>query len=166
MKKVYIASPLGFSEAGRYFLYEKLIPLVEQKGCAILDPWKLTDSEEILKVERIESFEERKKAWQEVNELIGGNNVRAIDSCDIILSILDGSDIDSGTASEIGYGAAKGKTIIGYRGDFRMSGDNEGSTVNLQVEYFIRQSGGCMVSNIDELNSALGKYLKVHGINK
>jgi nucleoside 2-deoxyribosyltransferase len=56
--------------------------------------------------------------------------------------------VDSGTASEIGYACAKGKPILGYRGDFRLSADNEGSMVNLQVEHFIRQSGGDIVTSL------------------
>jgi nucleoside 2-deoxyribosyltransferase len=66
----------------------------------------------------------------------------------VVFAILDGVDVDSGTAAEIGYAFAKGKPILGYRGDFRLSADNEGSIVNLQVEYFIRQSGGDIVTNV------------------
>jgi len=51
-------------------------------------------------------------------------------------------------AAEIGYAFAKGKPILGYRGDFRLSADNEGSVVNVQVEYFIRQSGGDIVTSV------------------
>ncbi|MEH2513475.1 nucleoside 2-deoxyribosyltransferase [Nitrobacteraceae bacterium AZCC 1564] len=81
--------------------------------------------------------------------LRGDTNVRT--------GTLDGVDVDSGTAAEIGYGFARGKRIIGYRGDFRLSADNEGSIVNLQVEYFIRASGGTIISTIDELPKALKK---------
>ena len=35
----------------------------------------------------------------------------------------------------IGYAFARGKPIIGYRGDLRLSSDNVGLTVNLQVEF-------------------------------
>ena len=69
--------------------------------------------------------------------------------------MLDGTDVDSGTAAEIGYAFAKGKRIVGYRGDFRLSADNEGSLVNLQVEYFIHASGGRIVSSIKQLAPAL-----------
>jgi hypothetical protein len=62
--------------------------------------------------------------------------------------VLDGVDVDSGTAAEIGSGFAKGKKIIGYRGDFSLSADNEGSIVNLQVEYFIEASGGAIVTRL------------------
>jgi hypothetical protein len=43
------------------------------------------------------------------------------------------------------------------RGDFRLSADNEGSIVNLQVEYFICQSGGEIISKLDEFETALKK---------
>ena len=39
--------------------------------------------------------------------------------CDVVLANLDGPDADSGTCVELGYGKALGKTIIGYRTDFR-----------------------------------------------
>jgi nucleoside 2-deoxyribosyltransferase len=74
-----------------------------------------------------------------------------------VVAILDGVDVDSGTAAEIGYAFAKGRPILGYRGDFRLSADNEGATVNLQVEYFIRQSGGDIVTAIEKLPGALEK---------
>src|SRR5262245_63505569 len=43
----------------------------------------------------------------------------------------------------------RGKRIIGYRGDVRLSADNEGAVVNLQVEYFIHESGGRIVRRLD-----------------
>ncbi len=72
------------------------------------------------------------------------------------MAVLDGADVDSGTAAEIGYAFARGKRIVGYRGDFRLSADNEGSIVNLQVEYFIRASGGAIVEHYEELEPSLG----------
>jgi nucleoside 2-deoxyribosyltransferase len=92
----------------------------------------------------------RRDAWRNLNVEIGSSNRAAIDSSDAVLAILDGVDVDSGTACEIGYAFAKEKPILGYRGDFRLSADNEGATVNLQVEYFIRQSGGDIVTTLSE----------------
>jgi nucleoside 2-deoxyribosyltransferase len=98
---------------------------------------------------------ERREAWRRLNVKIAGRNAAALDECDAVVAILDGVDVDSGTAAEIGYAFAKGKPILGYRGDFRLSADNEGATVNLQVEYFIRQSGGDIVKSLAELPRAL-----------
>lgn len=100
---------------------------------------------------------EKKETWNSINSVIGRNNALAIKESDVIIAVLDGVDVDSGTASEIGYGSALRKPVIGYRGDFRLSADNEGSTVNLQVEYFIYLYGGEIVTNLESLKTALIK---------
>lgn len=50
-------------------------------------------------------------------------NLAALESCSVVVAILDGSDADSGTAWECGYAFAKGKRVIGVRTDFRISED-------------------------------------------
>jgi len=155
MNKIYIASPLGFSESGRLFLYEKLIPLMNGLNLDCIDPWKLTPENLIERVNKIHDIHEKKNEWIKLNRIIAENNKNGIINSDGILAILDGTDVDSGTASEIGYGAALNKKICGYRNDFRRSGDNEGSVVNLQVEYFILNSGGRIVSDLAELKDEL-----------
>jgi nucleoside 2-deoxyribosyltransferase len=99
----------------------------------------------------------KREAWRKLNPAIGRKNENLINECDIIFAVLDGTDVDSGTAAEIGYGFARGKPILGYRGDFRLCADNEGGIVNLQVEYFIRASGGEIISKIEELPAAMKK---------
>ena len=147
MKKIYIASPLGFSEACRDFYRERLLPLVRESGFEVLDPWDIGFE--------IPSPEAKKEVWERFNALVGEENTKAIESSDGMLAVLDGTDVDSGTASEIGCAFSLGKKILGYRGDFRLTGDNPGSTVNLQVEYFIRKSGGRIVRSVEELANAL-----------
>lgn len=154
-KKIYVASPLGFSEAGREFMNHRITPVVEKAGYEVLDPWKLTSSELVEPVLRMPYGEERRQMWQDLNIIIGENNERAIRQADGLLAVLDGTDVDSGTASEIGFAAALGKPILGYRGDFRMAGENEGAVVNLQVEYFIKLHGGKIITEIDNLKKEL-----------
>jgi len=74
-----------------------------------------------------------------------------IHDSDTIVAVLDGIDVDSGTAAEIGYGFARGLRVYGLRTDFRMTGENEGGLVNLQVRYFIDASGGTVVTTIGDL---------------
>ena len=155
--KVYLAGPLGFSEAGRNFYERKFIPEVKAQGFAILDPWALTPQSEVDAVANMPDDAARREAWRKLNVKIAARNAAALDECDGVVAILDGVDVDSGTAAEIGYAFAKGKPIVGYRGDFRLSADNEGSIVNLQVEYFIRQSGGDIVKSLEKLPEALKK---------
>ncbi|MDQ3540451.1 MAG: nucleoside 2-deoxyribosyltransferase, partial [Chloroflexota bacterium] len=99
----------------------------------------------------IDSVSERNQKLAEINQQIGHLNREAIDTCDALFAVLDGVDVDSGTASEIGYAFARGKICYGLRTDFRLAGDNHGAIVNLQVEYFIRESGGDIVTSADRL---------------
>jgi nucleoside 2-deoxyribosyltransferase len=155
MTKIYIASPLGFSESGRFFLYEKLIPLMNELKLICIDPWNLTPGHLIEEVNKMDNAAEKKREWIKLNRIIAENNKNGIIESEGILAILDGTDVDSGTAAEIGYGAALDKKICGYRSDFRSAGDNEGALVNLQVEYFILNSGGLIVSDLSELKNEL-----------
>jgi nucleoside 2-deoxyribosyltransferase len=155
--KIYLASPLGFSEVGRAFYHGTLIPEVRRAGLEVVDPWTLTAQDKIDVVLKMPYGPAKRDAWRDLNKIIGGNNRNGIDDSQMVLAVLDGVDVDSGTAAEVGYAFAKGKAILGYRGDFRLSADNEGSTVNLQVEYFIRQSGGDIITAITELGPALAK---------
>src|SRR5262249_48351465 len=123
--RVYIASPLGFSEAGRDFYDNTLIPQVKGLGHNVVDPWRLTDPKKINAVRAMPYGAEKCSEWRRINAEIGRNNHAALDQSDAVLAVLDGTDVDSGTASEIGYAFAKGKPILGYRGDFRLSADNE-----------------------------------------
>ena len=47
-------------------------------------------------------------------------DVKGLDWCDAVVAVLDGADVDSGTAWECGYAFAKGKPIYGIRTDFRV----------------------------------------------
>ena len=153
--RIYMASPLGFSQAGRHFYQHVLVPFVEDLGFEILDPWALTDPKRIAAVQALPYGPARRDAWRTLNHEIGATNREAIDAADAVVACLDGVDVDSGTAAEIGYAFARRKLIVGYRGDFRLSADNEGSIVNLQVEHFIRESGGTIVERYEDLAPAL-----------
>ena len=158
MNKIYIASPLGFSEAGRLFLYEKMIPVIKNLNLICIDPWKLTPESFIDEVNKIINIDEKRRAWIRLNRIIAENNRRGIEESGGMVAVLDGTDVDSGTASEIGYAAALNKKICGYRSDFRRCGDNDGAIVNLQVEYFIVNSGGRIVSDLAELENELRRF--------
>ncbi len=155
MPTLYIASPLGFSEAGRAFSETTLLPLIRRAGYEVLDPWTLTSEARLDAVRAMPEGARRREAWLAASLEIGATNRDAIDRSDGLIAVLDGTGVDSGTAAEIGYAYARGKRMLGYRGDGRASGDNEGVVVNLQVEYFIRASGGDIVRSAGELPSAL-----------
>lgn len=153
-KRIYLASPLGFSEAGARFIREVLTPELSRLGGHVVNPFDLVDKDRILKISSMPAGSDRVKEWRLLNAEIGKLNQQNIETCDVVFAVLDGPDVDSGTASEIGYAYARQKLIVGYRGDFRLSADNEGGVVNLQVEHFIRASGGTIVSKVSEIAEA------------
>lgn len=59
-------------------------------------------------------------------------DVEAQDWAEIYVAVLDGPDVDSGTAWEMGYARGKGKLIFGLRTDFRIFGPEE--KINLMCQ--------------------------------
>jgi nucleoside 2-deoxyribosyltransferase len=158
--KIYLAGPHGFSEAGRAFHESAIVREIARLGHTPLDPWAMHATAPALDAEikaaaAMPYGAAKRDTWRKLNMRIGAKNRALIDACDMVFAVLDGADVDSGTAAEIGYACAKGKPILGYRGDFRVSADNEGSIINLQVEYFIRASGGDIIMAIKDLATAL-----------
>lgn len=151
MKKIYIASPFGFAESTMAFHKSKIIPAVASCGVEVLDPWTLPPSPPSLNA----PLEE----WRDFCAAKGAANLQAIDDSGGVFAVLDGVDVDSGTASEIGYAFAKGKRIVGYRNDFRRTGDTMASIVNLQVEFFIRKSGGDIIRSLECMDAVMEKLL-------
>ena len=83
------------------------------------------------------------------------SNLKALNECKIMVAILDGPQVDDGTAWEIGYHYARGGMVVGIRTDFRKAGEAASSKVNAMVE------GSCVdiVSTLDLLVSRLLEIL-------
>ena len=156
MSKIYLASPLGFAESTRDFM-AVMESQIAACGYTVLNPWHLATPEQLEAAALIENTDQRRQALHKVNMEVAGRNEKAIRECQAVVAVLDGADVDSGTASEIGFAYALGKRIYGYRSDFRIAGDNEGSLINLQVEYWIEKSGGRIVRSLDELRQQLAE---------
>ena len=145
-RRCYVASPLGFTDAGRHYYTSVLIPALG-RVVEPVDPWTRTEPAEIEAA--VARGEERAFALE-----LGRRNAEAIDSCELLAAVLDGQEVDSGTAAEVGYAASKGLTCFGLRTDLRQAGE-PGVAVNLQVEHFVVASGGSVVGSVDELVAAL-----------
>ncbi len=81
---------------------------------------------------------------------IGAANENGIRESDILLAVLDGAEVDSGCAAEIGFAMATGKRCFGLRTDWRDCGEF-GLPVNLQLLHFIEKSGGTLFRRIEEI---------------
>ncbi|MDP3106137.1 MAG: nucleoside 2-deoxyribosyltransferase [Candidatus Methanoperedens sp.] len=115
MRTVYLAAPL-FSEAELDF-NRMLRDEIKSSGFNVFLPQE--DSNNV-------------KDRDDRQMLIFSKNEAAIEKSDIIVAVIDGADVDSGTAWEIGYAYARGKPILGLRTDFRTLGIE--GTVNLMIE--------------------------------
>lgn len=60
-------------------------------------------------------------------------NVHSIDSADAVVAILDGADVDSGTAWECGYAYKANIPVVGVRTDIRTAGDDPEVGTNLMI---------------------------------
>jgi len=118
-KKIYLAGPL-FTRAEIEY-NQKLKDILLNNGHSVFLPQE--DAED--------AADERERQNQ---ECIFIKCVEGVDASDLVVAILDGVDVDSGTAWEIGYAYAKGKPVIGLRTDFRELSDG---IVNLMVEMSI-----------------------------
>jgi nucleoside 2-deoxyribosyltransferase len=80
-------------------------------------------------------------------------NTSALRSCLLIIAILDGAQVDDGTAWELGYHYALGRKILGIRTDFRRAGETDQSKVNAMIE----ASCPFIASDLEELTNELEK---------
>jgi nucleoside 2-deoxyribosyltransferase len=160
---IYVASPLGFSEPTRVYYRTVLLPAIARAGFELLDPWVEGDIDVSAALAEANSRagEERVARLRELDMTMGRRNVELLDAADGVLAVLDGPDVDSGTAAEIGYAASRRLPVVGLRTDTRQSGENDGCFVNLQVDYFISSTGGTIVDDLGQALERLGRL--VHG---
>ncbi|WP_043637315.1 nucleoside 2-deoxyribosyltransferase [Desulfovibrio sp. TomC] len=118
--KIYQAGPL-FTEADRDW-HKKFTSALNKEGHTAIWPGDLFDEEHLLSL--------GSKAKEHIFEKCRNT----IDECDIVVALLDGTQVDDGTSWEIGYAFAKNIPIFGIRTDFRNGGDTSHSMVNCMIE--------------------------------
>ena len=93
--------------------------------------------------------------------------VDSLKEADVVVAVLDGPDVDSGTAFEVGYAHARGVPIIGIRTDFRKSQDrglnlmlSQGCTELLRAMSFNEDLGQLVKDLAGKIVAALRKIEK------
>jgi len=89
-------------------------------------------------------------------------DLQQVDSATIVVGLLDGQDVDSGTSIELGYAHAKGKKIFGLLTDFRTyhnTADAEPHRPNLMV-WGVCEEGNTLFGNLVSLSEAFAEYVK------
>ena len=114
--KVYLAAPL-FSEAEKKF-NSVISDLLTSHFFLVYLPQDVGDDNSSRDgVQHIKIFE---------------SNIKALDSADLLVAVIDGADADSGTSWEMGYAYRRGIPVYAVRTDFRIAGHHE--LVNLMLE--------------------------------
>lgn len=160
---IYVASPCGFCpESYAPGLRKIIIPAIQKadRRIKVINPWDVDYSKQLKKAEQIGNRSKRVERFHELDMIMGRGNRDMIDESRAMVAVLNGNDVDSGVAAEIVYAAAKGKPVLGYRDDFRPAGENEGTRVNLQLQYFIEMSGGWIVNSADKIPKDLRRMLR------
>ncbi|QWV98473.1 nucleoside 2-deoxyribosyltransferase [Geomonas nitrogeniifigens] len=149
---IYLASPLGFSRENNPYR-ERIKRRLGELGCSVFDPWEQEEvAQRIKEAMSVEEGAERARAIKEAARFTGAVNAQGLKGSDLVLAVLDGTEPDSGTVAELGYGCGIGKKCYGLRTDFRDCGDFPGVPLNLQVLYFIEESGGRLFRRIEEID--------------
>jgi len=140
--KIYLAGPL-FSESERAWLAGIKRRLEEiSDHISVIWPYELIPRDEA-------NTQGKQKIFQICRSYL--------DQVDVLVCVLDGPQVDDGTAWEIGYFYCKHSNqlpIIGIRTDFRNAGETEQSVVNAMVE--------CSCSRITNSSEELIDILKHH----
>ena len=138
--RVFIAAPL-FSQAEREF-NEKIDEILRSEGFETILPQRdVGDLWEKLK-------KHGKRAYREVYR----RDLECLKSCNVVVAVLDGNDVDSGVAFEVGYAKALGKPIIGLKTDVRKFAEAE------EVNNMIAQSVVKIVRDVQKLPMELKRF--------
>ena len=134
MKKAYIAGPL-FDDHEREYL-EKIAKIVESYGISTFVPHRDAGL-----VTGDFTFEKKVKVFD--------IDMEYLEPADIVIALLTGRDVDSGTAAEIGYAYKAGKRLIGISA-------NTIKPINNFV-WGIFNYGEDIVESLDDLKTLLDK---------
>ena len=117
-KKLYLASPYGFSKQTKKLLHEFI------------------DIFNDLNIEVYEPFERTKNLIQKEGEWAYGlarSNFNDLIECDCIFAIVNGTPPDEGVMIELGIAIALKKEIFLFRDDFRNCSDSDQYPLNLML---------------------------------
>jgi len=146
-KRIYIAGPL-FADHERRFLKEIVRALAE-----------------MLEVDPVEDvflpYRDAGEASHGRRALVFEEDIKRLEEADIVIALLDGVDVDSGTCVELGYAYARGKAIFGVLTDFR-KWDDKGNVQNLNLMVWgVCERGKTISRGIDDkLIGEIRKALK------
>lgn len=119
MKKIYLASPYGFSEQQRRLLLPELVKALEDLGLEVWEPFARNNQVD---------FTQPGWAYR-----VGQADRRDVEECGAIFAVVNGCPPDEGVCLELGLAISLGKPTFLFRDDFRRVTDSEEYPLNLML---------------------------------
>ncbi len=117
-KKLYLASPYGFSKQTKNLLVE-FIKIFNELNIEVYEPF-----------ERTKHLINNKNDWAYE---IAKSNLDDVKNCDCLFAIVNGNPPDEGVMVELGVAIALNKEIFLFRDDFRNCADSDQYPLNLML---------------------------------
>ena len=139
MKKLYLASPYGFSAQQKETLLPVFCRVLEGMGAEVWEPFARNNQVD---------FSEAGWAWK-----VGQADLDDVRRCDGIFAIVNGTPPDEGVMVELGAAIALGKKTFLFRDDFRRCTDSGEYPLNLMLFTGLSREGwrDCYYSAVDEI---------------
>ena len=118
-KRVYLASPYGFSNQWKTSLLPAFVDILSKLGAEVWEPFSRNNQID---------FSEEGWAYR-----VGQADVRDVVESDAIFAIVNGTPPDEGVMVELGAAIALGKPTFLFRDDFRRCTDSERYPLNLML---------------------------------
>lgn len=118
-KKIYLASPYGFSAQQKALLLPAFVGALESLGAEVWEPFARNNQVD---------FSEPDWAYQ-----VGQSDLQDVRDCDAIFAIVNGTPPDEGVMVELGAAIALGKQTFLFRDDFRRCTDSGKYPLNLML---------------------------------
>jgi nucleoside 2-deoxyribosyltransferase len=153
-KKIYLASPYGFSAQQKEQLLPIFVEKLESLGVEVWEPFARNNQVD---------FSQEGWAFQ-----VGQSDLRDVREADGIFAIVNGTPPDEGVMVELGAAIAWGKETFLFRDDFRRCTDSERYPLNLMLFTGLPEKGWedyyyTSVEEIGDPEKGLVKWLKEGG---
>ena len=127
MKKIYLASPYGFSEQQKRLLLPELVSALEGLGLEVWEPFQ-----------RNNQVDFSRPGWAYE---VGQADLRDVRGADAVFAVVNGLP-DEGVCVELGVAIALGKPTFLFRDDFRRMTDSQ--DVSPEPDALHRHAGGLL----------------------
>jgi nucleoside 2-deoxyribosyltransferase len=118
-RRIYLASPYGFSEQWKRLVLPELVRDLESLGLEVWEPFA-----------RNNQIDFTKPGWAYE---VGQADYRDVREADAIFAVVNGTPPDEGVMVELGMAIALGKPTFLFRDDFRRCTDSEEYPLNLML---------------------------------